>query len=485
MTRQSVSSVLTLAASVTSLLLCCLITCDGLHRKLVPLRRRDVGELRYGVLLDGGSSSTKIKVYSYTKGQPPTYVPHIKLVKNKSTKLGISDFAATSKAPELSEYIRESLTHASTAVPQNKWASTPVYVMSTAGVRSLSVKDSEALLKHIQEILRQPSVNPFLFKDDHVSVLSGEEEAVYAWVAANYLRGFFSSPMTRNDSVGILEMGGGSMQVAFLPDGPLLQEEFQVYVGHRRFDLYAQSYLNFGANYIRNQVFWRLWKDILDNNKNPSEIKSPCMLSGDNSTYHPPGGGDVVVVKGTGDPAQCEDILRRVLLPNPQDPPCSPAPCAIGDRYQPSVTGMRFYAFSSFLYAPKTLKAIASNGVMDIVELKRNSADYCKLTLDQAVKKTGAKNTLYVSDDCLHGLYISILLTTALGFKDTTTDIILSDKINNSTIDWGLGAMVQQLSMSFLEDYPTNTGIDCRRNNSQLPVLSGRAGLATDSTTTS
>ena len=70
------------------------------------------------------------------------------------------------------------------------------------------------------------------------------------------------------------------MQVAFSPDGPLYQEEFQIYVGPRRFDLYAQSYLNYGSAFVTNHVRWRLLQDerqFLDG----KNLLSPCMLSGE------------------------------------------------------------------------------------------------------------------------------------------------------------------------------------------------------------
>ena len=79
--------------------------------------------------------------------------------------------------------------------------------------------------------------------------------------------------------MGVMEMGGGSMQVAFLPDDPLYQEEFQVYVGRHRFDLYAQSYLSFGSNYISGQIRRALLQDS-DQYLHDNTLDSPCMLRG-------------------------------------------------------------------------------------------------------------------------------------------------------------------------------------------------------------
>ena len=57
-----------------------------------------------------------------------------------------------------------------------------------SGLRVLPAPDAVALLNKIEQFL---SYSSFLTLEDHVRVLSGEEEGVFAWVAANYLKGFF------------------------------------------------------------------------------------------------------------------------------------------------------------------------------------------------------------------------------------------------------------------------------------------------------
>ena len=56
------------------------------------------------------------------------------------------------------------------------------------GLRVLSGPAAIALLDKVEQLL---TYSPFLTLEDHVRVLSGEEEGVFAWVAANYLKGFF------------------------------------------------------------------------------------------------------------------------------------------------------------------------------------------------------------------------------------------------------------------------------------------------------
>ncbi|XP_076443009.1 ectonucleoside triphosphate diphosphohydrolase 2-like [Babylonia areolata] len=430
------------------------------------------GNLRFGVLLDAGSSSTKVKVYSYTPALSASHVPRVKLEVSTRVRPGLGSFATRSSGGGLTEYLLEGLGYAQEEVPEDLHAITPIYVMATAGMRVLPAMDARDLLEEVRSVLGNRTLNPFLFHPEHVSILSGEEEAVYAWLAVNYLRGFFSPGPSHPEPVGVLEMGGGSMQVAFLPDTPLYQEEFQVYVGQRRFDLYAQSYLRFGSNYLTDQVRRRLLLHQQQQGEGgpggargggggggvmmeeEKRLYSPCMLSDDRSTF--PWQGETYQVLGTGNATLCEQVLSAILSP-PDPSLCSPGPCAIGDTYQPLVGEQSFYAISAFLYAPKHLDAVEDHDVLNIVRLQENARKYCDLTVSEAVAQTGTR-ARFASNDCLMGLYIPLLLTKALGFQQHARTITVTNDINDTRIDWALGAIVQHLSMTFLDDLDSRSG---------------------------
>ncbi|XP_070180645.1 ectonucleoside triphosphate diphosphohydrolase 6-like isoform X2 [Littorina saxatilis] len=342
--------------------------------KVVHVEEREAEEVRYGVLVDAGSSSSKVKVYNYTPGSLPSLVPTVQLLLSERVKPGLGNYVTS--LPLLPQYLADVIGHAVATVPERHHPTTPIYVMATAGLRTLPMTSARALLGTVRDVMHNVSLNPFSFRDDHVSILSGEEEAVYAWLAVNYINGFFSSRMRRSDSVGLLEMGGGSLQVAFLPDGPLYQEEFQVYVGRRRFDLYATSYLTFGTTYMTDKVHHVLLGDREGNETDTDHLYSPCVLNGDTDELL--AGHVTVKVKGTGDPARCESMLRNILRPAVSR--CSPRPCAIGERYQPPVGNLSFYAISAFVYAPRSLDAVEDGGVLNITKLRLNAWDYCAMT---------------------------------------------------------------------------------------------------------
>lgn len=78
----------------------------------------------YGVMLDAGSSSTKVKIFTYTKGKLPTLIPSVQLLVTKTVPPGLSDFI--SKLNELPNYLNGTLQIAAQYVPVSQQASSPV-----------------------------------------------------------------------------------------------------------------------------------------------------------------------------------------------------------------------------------------------------------------------------------------------------------------------------------------------------------------------
>ena len=90
----------------------------------------DGSNLRFAVLLDAGSSSTKVKVYNYSLGVAPSLVPRVQQEDlNVGLKPGLGDYV--SRLGELLGYISEALGHAINRVPSTLHASTPVFLMAT------------------------------------------------------------------------------------------------------------------------------------------------------------------------------------------------------------------------------------------------------------------------------------------------------------------------------------------------------------------
>ncbi|KFW93101.1 Ectonucleoside triphosphate diphosphohydrolase 7, partial [Phalacrocorax carbo] len=127
----------------------------------------------------------------------------------------------------------------------------------------------------------------FLFSKSHAEVISGKQEGVYAWIGINFVLGRFDheeeedavvtvalgdqgESLVRKRTVGILDMGGASLQIAYeVPESgafssPQQEEaaksllaEFNLgcdvqHTGHI-YRVYVNTFLGFGGNFARQR----------------------------------------------------------------------------------------------------------------------------------------------------------------------------------------------------------------------------------------
>ena len=72
-------------------------------------------------------------------------------------------------------------------IPSDRHSETVLYMLATAGMRMLPPKAQSDILSELRR--RTPRITNFHFADNHVDVISGKEEGMYAWISANYVLG--------------------------------------------------------------------------------------------------------------------------------------------------------------------------------------------------------------------------------------------------------------------------------------------------------
>ncbi|XP_066268215.1 ectonucleoside triphosphate diphosphohydrolase 1-like isoform X2 [Branchiostoma lanceolatum] len=249
---------------------------------------------RYGVIFDAGSSSTKLHVYRWDRNSLPTKkadLTELKLSGTRKVRPGISSYVASPQFVKTALILL--LYSAKAAVPKELHSSTPVYLKATAGMRLLKPADADAIFDQINELFQNPTFNPFKFERGWAKVISGEEEGVYGWITVNFLKGVFDSK-TDMKTFGALDMGGGSTQITFLPTGQFYANLFPLYIAGKRYDLYTNSFLKFGLDQFRLQMYQYLYQQATDKN---ATIENPCDLQGYNSAVDI-GDSKVAKIKG-------------------------------------------------------------------------------------------------------------------------------------------------------------------------------------------
>lgn len=388
----------------------------------------------YGIFIDAGSSGTRLWIYNWTTSYAPDKLPKIRGSVFMKDTPGLSDKA--DNTTEIRQIIHQMIEVAKGNISADQHWDTPIYVFATAGLRMLPEHKADSVTQFIYELLKDKTFNPFEFDDSaNVRILSGEEEGVFAWLALNYLNDAFNKDTKADPTVGILELGGASTQIAFIPKGILLADKFTIYLASHRYSLYVHSYLDYGQEHVEKWVK----NDLVEKQPNARTLQNPCMLRGDSVVV------DGKTFEGTSNPTECLTILEKMVYKT-EDKMCHPKPCAIGTAYQPSIPRDKiFYALGAFGKVLQNLGEVQDSGLINLNSIRKKAIEFCKK--DIATLRTDYRNistNVLKTKTCLTGLYMGVLFVNGYQFSNNTDKIFVKEKINDIEIDWTLGALLYE-----------------------------------------
>ncbi|XP_044933523.1 ectonucleoside triphosphate diphosphohydrolase 6 isoform X2 [Mustela putorius furo] len=183
-------------------------------------------EVFYGIMFDAGSTGTRVHIFQFN--QQPGETPTLTHETFKALKPGLSAYADD--------------------------------------------------VEKVKEVFK---ASPFLVGDDCVSIMNGTDEGVSAWITVNFLTGSLKTP--GRSSVGMLDLGGGSTQITFLPrvedtlqtSPPGYLTSLQMF--NRTYKLYSYSYLGLGLMSARLAILGGIEGKPAEDGK---ELVSPCLSPG-------------------------------------------------------------------------------------------------------------------------------------------------------------------------------------------------------------
>jgi len=86
------------------------------------------------------------------------------------------------------------------------------------------------------------------------------------------------------NTTGVLELGGASTQIAFVPQGNILANKFPVHLAGVTYNLYVHSYLIYGQDMVDRWIKERVFQDSNPPRHNRT-VANPCMLKGKLHTH--------------------------------------------------------------------------------------------------------------------------------------------------------------------------------------------------------
>ncbi|ERE79528.1 ectonucleoside triphosphate diphosphohydrolase 7 [Cricetulus griseus] len=431
--------------------------------------------LNYGLVVDCGSSGSRIFVYFWPRhnGNPHDLLD-IKQMRDRNSqpvvkkiKPGISAMADT---PEhASDYLRPLLSFAAAHVPVKKHKETPLYILCTAGMRllperSLYVEVSEEALAHYGA------------------------SGVYAWIGINFVLGRFDhedesdadtsldSAVGRRRTVGILDMGGASLQIAYeVPTStsvlsPKQEEEAKILlaefnlgcdVQHTEhvYRVYVTTFLGFGGNFARQRYEELVLNETLNKNR---LLGQKTGLSPDNPFLDPclPVGltdvvernSQVLHVRGKGDWATCRTVLSPLLARS------NTSQASLNGIYQSPIdfNNSEFYGFSEFFYCTEDVLRIG--GRYHGPTFAKAAQDYCGMAWSVLAQRF--KNGLFSSHadehrlkyQCFKSAWMYQVLHEGFHFPYDYPNLQTAQLVYDREVQWTLGAILYKTRFLPLRD---------------------------------
>ncbi|CAL0330129.1 unnamed protein product [Lupinus luteus] len=253
----------------------------------------------YTVVVDCGSTGTRVNVYEWllegntvivTNRDLPILLHSYPDNETRSSSLwkNSCQYHCLQTEPGLDKFVNDSLgvrqklepliVWAGSLVPNERHGETPVFVLATAGLRRLAVRDSDRVLDDVEAVLKDHS---FMYRKSWVRVLSGREEAYYGWVALNYKMGSFGNYPNSSPTLGVIDLGGSSLQIMAEVDGAVDEvHEMRSNIGSVEHQIVAYSFPAFGLNEAFDRTVLMLKNNqSLETTGNISQVRHPCLIS--------------------------------------------------------------------------------------------------------------------------------------------------------------------------------------------------------------
>ncbi|KAA3676437.1 ectonucleoside triphosphate diphosphohydrolase 4 [Paragonimus westermani] len=433
-----------------------------------------------------GSSGSRMYVYTWLKDLSKSHgIPNLELLKDKSGSSvikkvtpGLSEFS--DNLDNITTYIPQLLDYATQEIPKVSHRSTPLFILATAGMRLLTEEQQAKIWNRVQVLVK--SKYNFKFENSYAVTITGNQEALYGWIAVNYLTGRFLhglEDLNRKSTYGMLDMGGASMQIAYELDSDEgvpcnLVTSFTLKGStpdlYKKYNVYVVSYLNYGANVIRTKYeqisLHSALKKMHPKPKNSSIfINDSCLSRGKEivQTLVPRDIDDFripdktehtyqVHFQGTGNFEECINLIKP-LFHKRND--CAPIPCAIGNTVQPlfNTHQMAFFGLTEYNYS---MTDILSSEIYSYDEAVRQAKILCAKPWDEYVdylrKKHSNKTEKEFQDllewkkyVCFKAPFVISTLHTGLNFPLDYKNLRVVIDLDDIEVQWNWGALFYML----------------------------------------
>ena len=385
-------------------------------------------QYQYGMVIDAGSSHTSLYVYSWNVSTNGT--GFVQQVYTKSTGDPLTSYAAD---PSMAGPNILQLVTGSSSFVKGDPDYIQLFLGATAGMRLLRDTNFTATIRILQSV--KSSLKPLPYNFISAEIISGTSEGLYAWITLNYLNKKVP-PKGQDNSTGVLDMGGASLQIAMEYNGWFTPQincnGNSVTLFGQDYNLYTCSYLCYG----RDRAESKLLDYLISSQPNATVITNPCFPAQYTHTYlssdiydgwcvrAESGTAQNYSFSGTGNSSACWSLVDTVFngtLPQMAVP------------IQGNFIGIStFYFAASYIYNTSNPLPITNLDGYNSSVFK-----FCNTPL------TSPSSSIFIGDACFNGMYTLFMLRNVLGFGSTTNwTLSFNKKVNGEDIGWSLGYML-------------------------------------------
>eukprot|EP01084_Bolivina_argentea_P253835 426543_1 len=434
----------------------------------------------YACIIDAGSTGSRIHVYRYTKSLNTALIS-VDIVNEKYMKFkpGLSSFEDNpNDIIRMGNYFEPILNFGRDYVPYSKRTATPLFVLASAGMRKVrdrNPKVAKQIIDITYKYLHESS--EFIIFGEGIKIIEGRYEGLWGWIAANYLNGELSHLLNLDSTIlyssqttkGVLEMGGESLQITFIPQEAQLislqksnipHHIERVNIGDVEFQLFTYSWMGIGMEAAQNRFDTYLATTIKEREQ------SPCYIKGDiKERQH--GIGQTIKWKGNGNFIKCYNGLISMIsdrlkskcsVPKIEikDMICTPNSILMPKIDLDLVSINEFYYIENFYYTAKVLGLDGLHGKEFLNKLEEKGNYYCSLDVDTAKKEFSKASEDEIKKTCFCAAWLLAILKKGFNLENFNHFSVIRNIENNEiegegAIDWALGYLIAEVSNMDME----------------------------------
>mmetsp|Transcript_22452 Transcript_22452/g.31211 ORF Transcript_22452/g.31211 Transcript_22452/m.31211 type:complete len:510 (+) Transcript_22452:58-1587(+) len=404
------------------------------------------GDDTYAVVFDAGSTGSRVHVFKF-RGSGANI--DLRMEVFEALKPGFRSFASSPE--DAAESLEPLLEKVREHVPLHKRSTTPMTLRATAGIRLLpeGAEAAQAIMAAVGAKLRKEGL---YMEEDYVSILGGDMEGVFGWLSVNYLKGTLGK--TWDQTLAMLDMGGGSMQMAYAVSEEVAAEAPEGYIrkinaGGALYHLYIKSYSGYGIMAGRAH--------ILQTTAEVPEGTHPCVPLGyeggctEKCYGLPPGEG--YQAKARVDGAIWGNCLGVATMALDKEKKCAKeGECSFAGEWAPRLM-VPVYAMSYFYERPAQAKAITplsedAQVAMKPKALAEVGPTVCSTPNDEIGKKYPDSEEDHRTYLCLDVAFQYAILTKGFGISpDDEIQLVSKIPYNGQGVEaaWPLGDALEVL----------------------------------------